>query len=527
MSHHFFLLALFLLHRLAASQTSPQYDPQYTPPINPQPVQALPPGVETNSWPSTTATPTTSYVWSDLAGSSFQSTSLAVTSSIRQRWRETHEFLRIVVFTVYRQLLSIVCIANLVAIVIVVVRNANSTTPSLSDMATASTANLTAAILIRQDYVKNILFYTCWTVRHSTPLWFRRRIAKIYENGGIHSGGAVCAVGWFVVFAGFLTKEYVEGTFTNPVVVALVYLLLATFLAVVIGAIPQVRRAHHNLFENTHRLGGWIAIALFWPLLILYANDVNNAMVNVNPPSLGQALAQLPSFWLLLILSFHAIYPWVRLRKVAVVKYEHLSDHAVRIWFDPKEHIPPLHVVSISDAPMKEWHGFASIPDQDGSAGGATSCIISKAGDWTTKTVKQPADFYYMRGTHTTGALYMAIIFRRVVVMSTGSGIAPCLALVGNAPNTQMRFIWSTRSPQETFGPKIINTVLRQDPKAIIWDTRKKGQKRPDLVQMAYEVYHEMEAEAVFFISNRGLTKKVIEGLERRGVAAFAPVFDS
>lgn len=223
----------------------------------------------------------------------------------------------------------------------------------------------------------------------------------------------------------------------------------------------------------------------------------------------------------------HTIYPWVLLRKVPVVKVERLSDHAIRLYFSPQEVIKPLHGLAISDAVLREWHSFAAISDIDGTDGGASSCIISKAGDWTAKTIERPAEAYYMRGCHMTGALHMAKVFKRVIIMATGSGVGPCLALFGHAPKTKIRFMWFASSPQATFGERIIGRVLRQDPGALIRDTQKDGQRRPDLVRMAHEVFVEMEAEAVFFISNKRLTRRVVHGLESRGVPTYAPVFDS
>lgn len=132
----------------------------------------------------------------------------------------------------------------------------------------------------------------------------------------------------------------------------------------------------------------------------------------------------------------HTIYPWLLLRKVPVVKVESLSDHAIRIYFSPKEFIKPLHGLAISDAVLHEWHSFAAIPDIDGIDGGASSCIVSKARDWTAKAIERPAEAYYMRRCHMTGALHMAKVFKRVVIMATGSGVGPCLALFGHALKT-------------------------------------------------------------------------------------------
>lgn len=437
------------------------------------------------------------------------------------RSRQSYRFLRTVVFTVYRQLLTLICIINLIAIVVILASNFGQL---LRTSATAAVANLTAAVLIRQDYIGNMLFRTCWSVPHTAPLWLRRRLAKIYENGGVHTGGAVCAIGWHIAFVSILTRDCVQGRHREIALLSLCHALLAILVAITVLALPQIRDRHHNIFENAHRLGGWSCILIFWPILVLFVQFEVRSSADT---TLSSALSKTPAFWLLVIVSIHVIYPWLLLRKVAVVEVEHLSDRAVRLYFSPEESIRPLHGVSISDAPLHEWHSFAAISDTSGIESGAASCIVSKAGDWTARTVNHPADFYYMRGCHMTGTLYMAKVFKRVVIMATGSGVGPCLALFGHAPRTKIRFLWFASRPRSTFGEKIINRVLEQDPQAVIWDTQVEGQARPDVVTMAHTLYTTMEAEALFFISNKKLTKKVVRELKVLGVPAYAPVFDS
>ena len=74
-------------------------------------------------------------------------------------------------------------------------------------------------------------------------------------------------------------------------------------------------------------------------------------------------------------------------------------------------------------------------------------------------------------------------------------------------------------------GEDIVNAVTSVDPRAVIIDSGQKG--RPDMVELTYKLYKEANAEAVFLISNPKVTRKVIYGLEARGVPAFAPIFDS
>ncbi|KAK3652203.1 hypothetical protein LTR56_005336 [Elasticomyces elasticus] len=434
------------------------------------------------------------------------------------------DYLRFHVFTVYRQLWILVVAANLAAMIVTVVRQSRKSSPSLAGCINASVANLLMAILIRQDYVKNLMYRTCWSIPHSAPLWLRRRLALVYENGGVHSGAAVSALCWFAVFTAFLWVRFRHDTFSDIAVLVFDCMLAVLLLSIVGTAMPQVRRRYHNMFESVHRWAGWFAIVLFWVALALFARDEARSL---DPPaSTGGRLVRLPAFWMLVIISLNLIYPWLLLRKVAVIRSERLTLHAIRIFFDRKEKVPELHGLAISSHPLAEWHAFASIPPFSDSDAGAYSCIISNAGDWTGNVVANPAPHYWMRGVHQTGQLAMASVFRRVVIMATGSGIGPCLAAFGHLPHTQMHIIWTAPSPRKIFGDAIYEAVLSQDPQATIWDTRKDG-RRPDMVKMAEELYRRTEAEAVFFISNRNLTRVTIAALRKRNVAAYAPVFDS
>lgn len=417
---------------------------------------------------------------------------------------------------VYRRLFSLVSIANLIGLIVVLVRNAGSSSPPLSDLATAASANVMVALLIRQDYIVNILFKICWSIPLWAPLRVRRSLAKIYEYGGVHSGTGFCSVLWFAILTGYLTKDFLSGLLKDAAIMTFTYILLTLLLAIVITAYPRIRFMSHNTFENVHRWAGWGSLLLFWAELVLFANNLRQGPES---KSLGILLIQLPAFWFLLISSLHAILPWLRFHKVPM-EAEHLSDHAIRLHF--KEKVPRFVGLRISDAPLQEWHSFACIPSREGRGG---SVLISDAGDWTRKTIKNPRPYYYVKGIPVTGVLCMAQIFRKVVIVTTGSGIGPCLGVMQDIPRTACRVLWSTPNPWQTYGERICNTVLRVDPRAVIIDTRASG--RPDLVQLTYDLYMESEAEAVFCISNPKLTRKVVYGMESRGVPAFGPVWDS
>ena len=132
----------------------------------------------------------------------------------------------------------------------------------------------------------------------------------------------------------------------------------------------------------------------------------------------------------------------------------------------------------------------------------------------------------YVKPTPTPGVLSLTALFPRVLLLTTGSGIGPCLSsLMHQPPGQAIRLVWSTRSPLSTYGAELLAKVYAADPQATVIDTDIVG--RPDLVRIGYGLAREMRAEAVFVLSNEGVVKKVVGGLVGRGVAAFGPVFDS
>jgi ferredoxin-NADP reductase len=132
----------------------------------------------------------------------------------------------------------------------------------------------------------------------------------------------------------------------------------------------------------------------------------------------------------------------------------------------------------------------------------------------------------YTRTTPRAGVLSLTTLFPRVLIVTTGSGIGPSLSsLLHRPPSQHIRLIWSTRSPLATYGASLLALVHRADPEAVIIDTDVMG--RPNLVEVAWRECRRMRGEAVFVLGNEGVTRRVVGGLEGRGVPAFGPVWDS
>ncbi|PFH56448.1 hypothetical protein XA68_16486 [Ophiocordyceps unilateralis] len=425
------------------------------------------------------------------------------------------------VLIVYRRLFSLVWLMNLAALATLVVLR-----PRLEWLATLTAANLVTAVLVRQDSVINLLYAIFCSVPVSAPLWLRSRCASIYHLGGVHSGAGVCATAWLlastvrstVLYA--LTGGPAPGDSLAGLVVSW---LLSVLCCVIVGcAWPSFRKRHHDVFERMHRFLGWSSLSLFWARTVLAARDSAPGV------DLGSALIRSPPFWMLGIATCSVASSWLWLRRVRVDAVP-LSDHAIQLSFD---YAVPVNgsFARISTRPLLEWHSFATIPAPHGTASETLgnrpgfSLVVSNAGDWTKACIRNPPTHLWVRGRPTCGVMRIATLFNRVVIVATGSGIGPLLGHIAQ-PSCPTQLIWSAPSPEQTFGKGILDTIRRSIPDAVIHDTRLKG--RPDLVTMAFNLARDFNAEAVIIISNEKITKKVVYGLETRGVSAYGAIFDS
>jgi ferredoxin-NADP reductase len=133
---------------------------------------------------------------------------------------------------------------------------------------------------------------------------------------------------------------------------------------------------------------------------------------------------------------------------------------------------------------------------------------------------------FYVKSHPKAGVLSLSLLFPRVLILTTGSGIGPALSSLLERPQGQhARLIWSTRSPLKTYGADLLALVDKADSNAIVIDTDEMG--RPDLLEVVWRVGREQRVEAVFVLSNEKVVKWVVGGLERRGMPAYGPIWDS
>ncbi|KAL2256922.1 hypothetical protein VTK26DRAFT_922 [Humicola hyalothermophila] len=418
-------------------------------------------------------------------------------------------FIRYTALNVYRRLFSIAFIGNAIGFIVLMARGA-----APIDLVNASAINLAVCALCRQPLVVNALFLTFGAVPRSAPMRIRRLACKIFHLGGVHSGAGVASCIWYVGFAGMYTY-HVRPSPISIAVLTLIYLVLALLLAIIAVAHPAFRAKHHNYFELTHRFANWLVLLLFWVLVFLLGSL---------EPSLAVFLLRLPAFWILILLTLATIHPWLLLRRVPVVA-EPLSAHAVRLHFSHAT-VRFGQGISVARRPLGDWHSFASFTDRFDSPDTAFSCLVSRAGDWTRDAIASPPRHLWKRGVPTYGFGYVFRMFARIVVVTTGSGIGPCLSFIEDDRRPAMRVVWQTRSPVKTYGERTLELVRRMDADPVVIDTSAKG-GRVDMLPVVLRLYKEFGADAVCVISNAAMTKGLVYALETRGIAAYGPIFDS
>ncbi len=358
--------------------------------------------------------------------------------------------------------------------------------------------NFAIAILIRQQYVINLLFKIATSAPITWPLQVRWALGKVYHFGGIHVGCFFSGTLWYFLFA----IAYLNTSM--PTVLLIFHLLVLTAMMVV--ALPKFRARFHNQFEVVARFGVWISLILFWVQALLF--PLNGSDVDIF------------SVCILALLTFSVALPWMRLRKVNVT-YDRPSSHAVIAKFDYG--VTPFAGSSteLSRSPWLEWHSFANvpIPNEDGFR-----LTISRAGDWTGQLIDDLPSQIWVKGIPTAGVGNIESLFKKVVWVATGSGIGPCLPHLFSK-KVPATLVWSTKNPERTFGKELVKKIKAAQPEALIWDTDQNG--KPDLVALAYSAYKNCGAEAVICISNKKVTWNVVHELESRGVPAFGAIWDS
>lgn len=390
------------------------------------------------------------------------------------------------------------------------------TAPSLQLIAAISQVNILFAILPRQHWMVNLLSNVATRAPTSWPLRLRWRLAQYYHVGGLHVGGAIAGTLWYVVYQIELAPAWFDGILGyDDVSMAIAVTVCLVLLSICALAAPGFRTRHHDVFEASHRFGTWTVLALSW------ANTLILAHLQAPARSFDAALLASPLFWMLIVSTAMAVWPWLLLRKVPITT-ERPSAHTIIVRLD-HGFVPAVGTTrAISRHPLLGWHPFACVPAAVGESG--YRMVVSRAGGWTGEFIDNPPGHVWVRGIPTAGVANAKRLFDRVLYIATGSGIGPALGHL--LTDTQgARLVWVTKTPRVTYGDGLVDEVEHAQPEAVIWNTSEQG--KPDVFALSYQAYVASGADAVIIVSNKAVTDRVVTEFERRGIPAFGPIWDS
>jgi hypothetical protein len=122
--------------------------------------------------------------------------------------------------------------------------------------------NITGAVLIRQRVLLNLLYGLAGRARRSWPLPVRWTISKVHQVGGLHVGFAFAGTAWLVASTAVAFVSRARHPRVTDMMLVLCIGLALLLVTIVACATSPVRTRAHNVFEQSHRWGGWTAIVL-------------------------------------------------------------------------------------------------------------------------------------------------------------------------------------------------------------------------------------------------------------------------
>ncbi|KAF2671939.1 hypothetical protein BT63DRAFT_431902 [Microthyrium microscopicum] len=410
-------------------------------------------------------------------------------------------------FIVYRAIFGVIFGLNIIALglVLALERPWKAKDFTFNWLPLFIVTNFFCGTLIRNEHFINLLFKAVLQTPRSTPLWIRKRVAHVHHYGGFHSGCHTAAAIWFLLF---LICSWKQPGLRNDLIKAVLAVTTTAFflqVVIIIFAYPVLRRSCHDAFEISHRQGGWAILILLWILFsLLVCEKRRTTTTSTHSLVLTNAV-----FWLQLGTTALVIYPW--------------THHASRIHFTSKHRYSGGAAIKIGKSVLNEYHAFAIIPVSDNKTG--FSILVSNAGNWTRSLIQNPPEKLWLRELPVYGVITVARLFSSVLLVTTGAGIGPCLGLLIEHPDLDVKVLWYARDPVSTYGSEIVDMVKKADEEASIIDTSVHG--RLDIVQMAVKRFHESKAEAVVVISNKKVIDEVVFEMSKLGIPCYGPIFDS
>lgn len=387
-------------------------------------------------------------------------------------------------------------------------------------------SNILVAILVRNELILHLLYrLAVWT---SVKIVY----GKYYLNSGVHYIGGVhasCATWgflWLIVDVlqqlGNPSDPLSMATSSDPISMATSSILLTLLFIIILTAIPPFRDKFHDTFEISHRYLGWSC------LIILILHQIRfQFIIALNQAYPLETLLTNPVLLMIALMIFSIFLPWISVQCFNNFRMHCPSEGVLVVTLPGRADVGTFARISLDGI---EWHSFsvAGTSFSKQTAESEIHLIIGAVGDWTKNLIRQVEKGnlpkrLWVRRVKPPGFMFSINAYSRVVVIATGAGIAPVIPHVIENSH-KLCIVWIANEHEQTYGEKLWS-LLDSHPRCNIFDTGMHG--RPNVEQLAIQAVRDFRAQAVFCVSNKAVTKKVVKSCLGKGIPAYGATWDS
>ncbi|MBD2607039.1 hypothetical protein H6G81_21535 [Scytonema hofmannii FACHB-248] len=398
----------------------------------------------------------------------------------------------------------------------------------LTDISTAifSVSNILVAVIVRNELILHFLYrLAVWT---SVKIVYGKYYfnSSVHYIGGIHASCATWGFIWLLVDQfqqlGNPSDPLSIATESDPISIATSSILLTLLFIIILTATPPFRHKFHDTFEINHRYLGWscLSILVFHQIRFQFIIALNQAYPL-------ETLLINPVLLMVAVMVFSIFLPWISVQCFHNFKMHYPSEGVLVVTFPGSADVGTFARISLDGV---EWHSFSVAETSKSKQTGKLeiNLIIGAVGDWTKNLIRQVEKGnlpkrLWVRRVKPPGFMFSINAYSRVVVIATGAGIAPVIPHVIKNGH-KLCIVWIANEHEQTYGKKIWS-LLDSHPRCNIFDTAIHG--RPNVEQLALDAVRDFRAQAVFCVSNKAVTEKVVKTCLGKGIPAYGATWDS
>lgn len=395
-----------------------------------------------------------------------------------------------------------------------------------TSMTVLCVSNILVAVLVRNELILHVLYRLAVWISVKIPYLKYYFNSSVHYIGGVHASCATWGFLWLIIDElrqlGDPSDPLSTATSSDPISITTSSILLTLLFIIILTALPPLRHKLHDTFEISHRYLGWACLSL----LVLHQARFQ-FMITLNQAYPPETLLTNPVLLMIALMIFSVFLPWVTLERFEDYTIDCPSPGVLVLTIPGMADVGTFARISIDGI---EWHSFsvAGVYFDQQTHESRLRLVIGAAGDWTKSLIDRIhknnlPKCIWIRRVKPPGFMFSINAYSRVLIITTGAGIAPALPYLASKGH-KVCLLWIGNDHRETYGEDIWLMVTAH-PRHRIYDTGLYG--RPDIENLAIQTAKEFKVQAVFCVSNKPVTQKVVKICLSKGIPAYGATWDS